>query len=405
MYPNSAMTPYMITSHHKGHEPSGFPPLAAPTTHATLPNAYQHGGQRSSDILYPYDVNRRLNTETPVIYIGVSLVRPVDYRSWGISLMKFDQYLVVEKVRQDLMHRFATWAWATTVPPRRARCSEDFRSCFGPLHATSLLQLIPGDEIVSVNGQPAVLSEVSNPFNSSRVDIVAVRRQGARSHAQNALLVRHGDHRVAEVACRPIQQPLLRLQALPHPSCQRALFSTGCAEPFCNRQHGPENVGNNTTIMKRAATRSEDYMGTPPRSKGRRRNDLQPLTRLDVGTNVSLVSLCELPRLWLVETPPSNRCTHFRFSACHPWMQNTSQAGYQNEKPLGGRGGQNEKQSSNHLKSRASHIPRSALERHPMCTQTNKSNGATMMQSDVVAISQCRRPTSRMSGREQIGAQ
>jgi hypothetical protein len=182
-----------------------------------------------------YDlVHRRHQSqeESPLIYIGVTLLRPPDCPTWGMSLFPFDQYLVVGGIQQEHMQRFTAWAWATTVPPRIG--AENFRSFFGPLHSTCLLQLVPGDMIVSINGQTGSLHHQLLQ-NVSQLDIVAVRHEKARRYAHFA--TNEGEFRIAQFAFRSIQPALLG--ATPNP-CQRTLFPP-LNEPVHNKQFCPQN--------------------------------------------------------------------------------------------------------------------------------------------------------------------
>ena len=164
------------------------------------------------------------NVQEHLIYVGVSLERSDAGASWGIKLFRMGEYLVVGGVQQDVLQGQVTWAWATETPPRQN--GAEFRSSFGPLYHTSLLQLVPGDVILSMNGNTQVHS-MWDTF-ASRLDIVAVRLESARRAAQEVLLSMPPNDanvhfRAAQAAFQTLEPVLMKTIRTPK-QCQRQLF-------------------------------------------------------------------------------------------------------------------------------------------------------------------------------------
>lgn len=162
---------------------------------------------------------------SPLVFIGVTLERPPQ-GSWGMSLFRISNYLVVGCIQQEIMQCFTSWAWATVSPPRLTGDGL-FRSKFnGPLYPTSLLQIVAGDVILFINGQTQCDDSI---WNASRLDIIAVRFEPARLTAHQILNTTNFDlqqtrpYRAAYAAFQTLG-PLLRL-VVPRP-CQRQLFPT-----------------------------------------------------------------------------------------------------------------------------------------------------------------------------------
>ncbi len=163
------------------------------------------------------------NVQEHLIYVGVSLKRS-EGESWGIQLFRVGEHLVVGGIQQDVMQGLVTWAWATETPPKQN--GTEFRSSFGPLHATSLLQLVPGDVILSINGNTQVHS-MCDTF-ASRLDIVAIRLESARRVAHECLRNMPHDanvHFLAAQAAFHTLEPVLMKTRTPK-QCQRQLFPT-----------------------------------------------------------------------------------------------------------------------------------------------------------------------------------
>ena len=148
-----------------------------------------------------------------LLYVGVTLERPAN-GSWGLTMFRISQYLVVGGVQQNVM--CTSWAWATTTPPKSGG---DFRTSFGPLYPTSLLQLVPGDVILSINGQSEFDPSI---WHAPRLDILAVRLESARRAAHDVLCLVNVEYRAAEVAFQTME-PMLSRVTLPK-ACQRQLF-------------------------------------------------------------------------------------------------------------------------------------------------------------------------------------
>lgn len=178
----------------------------------TIP-AHEYGGN---------DLNSRggsaQSLHDALLYVGVTLERPVT-GSWGMTMFRVSQYLVVGSVQQTVMRQ--SWGWVTATPPKNGN---EFRSSFGPLYPTSLLQLVPGDVILSINGQSDFDASI---WHSTRLDILAVRLESARRAAHDVLCMRGSNnnvgYRAAEVAFRTME-PMLPRVILPK-ACQRQLFS------------------------------------------------------------------------------------------------------------------------------------------------------------------------------------
>ena len=201
-----------------------------------------------------YDAHRRHVVESPLIYVGVTMHRQADCPSC-MSLFLFERsYLVVGNIQQDLMQRITTWAWATKFPPKIG--SYDFRSSFGPLYSTSLLQLVPGDVIISINGRSITSLDVDAYLSKeTRLDILAVRSETARYEAHSILSrdVPNRDYHVAQAAFRSMGS-LIRTISNP---CQRRLFTQPPHESNgtwkYDRQHAPVKIPNVTSHKKTAA--------------------------------------------------------------------------------------------------------------------------------------------------------
>ena len=159
------------------------------------------------------------NCGQPLIYVGVTMERPES--GWGImTLFNMSHYLVVGGIQQESMQAFTSWAWATTAPPRAT--GVDFRSSFGPLFPTSLLQLVPGDVILSINGHSQFDSIM---WHSRHLNILAVRQESARRAAHQVLsmaTINNAEYNAARVAFE-MMEPLLLRTAVPK-ACQRQLF-------------------------------------------------------------------------------------------------------------------------------------------------------------------------------------
>jgi len=189
----------------------------------------------------------------PLIYVGVTLERPAS-GSWGMTLFRMSDYLVVGGVQQVVMQGFTSWAWATTAPPKSRG---DFRSSFGPLYYTSLLQLVPGDVILSINGQSQL-----DPFiwHAPRLDVLAVRMETTRRAAHDVLCtnVEHVEFRAAQAAFQGLE-PLLPQVIVPK-ACQRRLIPVPETEAVVPRVQAPPTpsagiVNENSSFGSSAASR------------------------------------------------------------------------------------------------------------------------------------------------------
>lgn len=152
--------------------------------------------------LEPHDASSQVNGRqeqdtSPLLYVGVTLERPAAANAtWGMTLFKMSNYLVVGNIQQDVMQGLTSWAWATTAPPSNGN---DFRASFGPLYPTCLLQLVPGDVILSINGQSQFDPSICH---APRLDILAVRLETARRAARQVLCmnVENVEYRAAQAA-------------------------------------------------------------------------------------------------------------------------------------------------------------------------------------------------------------